>query len=252
MKILTTDPTMNGVLDPLSVYEVIRLSEGRPQFLPEHYERLRNSLRSIGRAVPFSYEELADGIETLAEEGHVEDHNVRLEVDQKDETTIFPSPTRYPSPKQYEDGVAVGLFDGERKNPHLKIFDHQLRSATDEAIKEQDLFEVLLVDRYGNITEGSRSNVFFIEKGEVYTPPLHQVLPGITRGKIIDIISDKGNAIHEEPIPAHEIDHFDAAFICGTSPKVLPISTIEDVRYDVKDPMLRDIMSWYDQAIDME
>jgi len=249
MDILTKTPTTNGILDPHSVYEVIRLEDGKPQFLPEHYERIRNSLRSIGRTVPFTYDDLADSIAKLAEEGHVMDHNVRLEVALDDKTTLFPSPTHYPTDSQYETGVDVGLFEGERKNPHLKMLDYELRSATDEAIHKQDLYEVLLVDRYGNITEGSRSNVFFIKNGEVYTPPLHQVLPGITRGKILDIISEKGNTVHKEPIPADEIGHFDAAFICGTSPKVLPIRSIGDVHFDVDDAILRDIMSWYDEAL---
>lgn len=249
MHTITLRPPAEGGENHLSVYEVIRITNGRPQFLPEHFERLKNSLRSIGRTVPFSCEDLAEAIRQLAEDLDSSDHNVRLEVDVKDDSYLFPSATWYPSEYQYEHGVPVGLFDGERKNPHLKILDYALRAATDEAIEERDLYEVLLVDRYGNITEGSRSNVFFIKKGEVYTSPLHQVLPGITRGKIIEIISGKGKAVHEEPIPTDEIDAFDSAFICGTSPKVLPIATIEDVAYDVDDPLLREIMAWYDEAV---
>ena len=249
MKILTSDPTTTGVLDPHSVYEVIRLASGKPQFLPEHYDRIRNSLKSIGRTVPFSYDELAESIEELASKGHISDHNVRREGDLSDRTTLFPGPTSYPTEDQYRTGVRVGLFKGERRNPHLKMLDYELRSATDDAISQQDLHEVLLVDRYGNITEGSRSNVFFIKKGEVYTPPLHQVLPGITRGKIIETVLGKGKPFHEEPIPADEIDSFDAAFICGTSPKVLPIASIGNVLYDVDDPLLRDIMEWYEDIL---
>ena len=137
MNILTKDPTTTGVLDPSSVYEVIRLSGGKPQFLDEHYERLRNSLRSIGRKVPFGCDELAGAISKLAENGNIRDHNVRLEVDGKGNTTLFPSPTHYPTSGQYERGVDVGLFMGERKNPHLKRLDHTLRSATDDAIRDR-------------------------------------------------------------------------------------------------------------------
>ena len=128
------------------------------------------------------------------------------------------------------------------------MMDQALRDATDAAIKAHDLYEVILVDRKGQITEGSRSNVFFIKNGELYTSPLKQVLPGVTRDKIIEIVKGKGIAVHEDPIPASSVADFDAAFISGTSPKVLPIASLGDVTYDVNDPLLRHLMDWYDEA----
>lgn len=239
---------MKGGLDMPSVYEVVRLTNGRPQFLPEHFARLENSLGSIGMAVPFTYEKLAESIRELAEEGNILDHNLKLEVDVSGHSILYLSPTRYPSDEQYKTGVPAELFHGERKNPTVKMMDQTLRDATDAAIKEHKLYEVILVDRDGLITEGSRSNIFFIKDGEVYTSPLHQVLPGVTRGKIVEIIGNKGAKIHERPIPETEIGSFDAAFISGTSPKVLPISAIGDIKYDVDEPLLRNIMDWYDEA----
>ena len=61
--------------------------------------------------------------------------------------------------------------------------------------------------------------------------------------------SDKGIRFHEVPINASDIGSFDAAFISGTSPKVLPIASIGEETYDVNDPLLRDIMRWYDEAL---
>ena len=161
---------------------------------------------------------------------------------------LYLNPTHYPSAQQYADGVKTELFYGERKNPNIKMMDQELRDATDAAIREHGLYEVILVDRSGQITEGSRSNIFFIKNGEVYTSPLHQVLPGVTRGKIIEILTSKGITVHEEPISASDIGSFDAAFISGTSPKVLPIAAANDVTYDVNDSLLRNLMGWYDEA----
>ena len=237
-----------GGLDIPCVYEVIRFTNGKPQFLPEHYARLQNSLGAIGREVPFNCETLGQSIAELAEEGQIKEHNIKLEVDLSGHGMLYLNPTHYPSPEQYAEGVRTELFHGERKNPHIKMMDQALRDATDAAIKDHDLYEVILVDRDGQITEGSRSNVFFIKNGELYTSPLHQVLPGVTRDKIIEIVKGKGIAVHEDPISASTIADFDAAFICGTSPKVLPIASLEDVTYDVNDPLLRDLMDWYDEA----
>ncbi len=241
---------MMGGLDIPSVYEVIRLMNGRPQFLPEHFARLEGSLGAIGKTVPFTYKTLEQSITDLAEEGQIKDHNLKLEVDISGHGVLYMNPTHYPSTRQYAEGVRTGLFEGERKNPNIKMMDQALRDATNAAIRERSLYEVILVDRNGQITEGSRSNVFFIKDSQVYTSPLHQVLPGITRGKIIEILNSKGITVHEEPIAATDIASFDAAFISGTSPKVLPIAQMEGASYDVNDPLLRDLMSWYDQTLD--
>lgn len=230
-----------------SVYEVIRLSGGKPQFLTEHYERLEKSLASMGIPVPFTCDVLETYIAGLVSEIGLEDHNIKVEVDVGGHSIMYLNPTHYPSEKLYETGVRTGLFMGERKNPNIKMMDHELRDATDKAIRAGSLYEVLLVNRDGRITEGSRSNVFFIRDGEVYTAPSDEVLLGVTRTMIIRIIEKAGIPIHYCSVKKEGLKSFDAAFISGTSPKVLPIASIDDITYDVNEPVLRYIMEQYNK-----
>ena len=125
------------------------------------------------------------------------------------------------------------------------MMDHELRDATDRAIRTGDLYEVLLVNNDGKITEGSRSNVFFIKDGEVYTSPSDTVLLGVTRTMIIRIIEKAGIPLHYHLVGKDELRSFDAAFLSGTSPKVLPIASIGGISYDVNDPVLRYVMKEY-------
>ena len=120
-----------------------------------------------------------------------------------------------------------------------------MRGRTNKAIKSGELYEVFLVNRDGIITEGSRSNVFFIKNGEVYTSPTDTVLPGVTRTVIIKILEDAGIPLHYSAIKQEELSGFDAAFISGTSPKVLPVASIGDIVYDVDDPVLRFVLAQY-------
>jgi branched-chain amino acid aminotransferase len=129
------------------------------------------------------------------------------------------------------------------------MMDRELRDATDKAIKSGDLYEVFLVNRDGIITEGSRSNVFFIKNGEVYTSPTDTVLPGVTRTIIIRIIEEAGIPLHYCSIKQDELAGFDSAFISGTSPKVLPVASIGDIAYDVDDPVLRSLMARYNSML---
>ncbi len=236
-----------GSLDMPSVYEVVRVTGGRPVFLKEHYGRLEKSLAAMGRVPEFSCEELRECIAALVSESGVKDHNIKIEADVEGFSRLYLSPTHYPEPELYETGIKTDLFRGERRSPNIKMIDRQLREATDEAIKAGGLYEVLLVDRNGQITEGSRSNVFFIKDGEVFTAPSEKVLLGVTRSKIIEIIRSFGIALHEEAVAAADIGNFDAAFISGTSPKVMPIASVGEASFDVNDPILRKIMEKYNE-----
>ena len=235
-----------GILSMPSVYEVIRLTDGEPKFLEDHYERLGRSLAAIGMLTPFTIEELRGSIEGLVQESGIRDHNIRVEVDVSGYASMHLNPTHYPDAEMYRTGVKTGLFRGERTNPNIKMMDLKLRDATDAAMKRDGLYEVLLVDREGSITEGSRSNVFFIKNGEVFTAPPDKVLLGVTRAKIIELIRDMGVGLKEESVAADSIATFDAAFISGTSPAVMPIACIGDIKYDVSNPLLREIMNKYD------
>ena len=189
-----------GSLSLPSVYEVIRLIDGKPQFFEDHYRRLEKSLASMGMAVPFSRDRLESCIAELVSESGIRNHNIRIEVDISGHSVMHLNPTHYPAQEMYEKGVRTDLFYGERKNPNIKAMDQELRDATDKARKEGGLYEVLLVNRDGRITEGSRSNVFFIRGGEVYTSPSDEVLLGVTRSKVIEIIEQAGRKIHFESV----------------------------------------------------
>jgi branched-chain amino acid aminotransferase len=101
----------------------------------------------------------------------------------------------------------------------------------------------------GEITEGSRSNLFFIKGNSVYTSPSKDVLMGITRQRIISICRKNGIGVNETAILADQVEFFDAAFISGTSPKVLPISTIDDYKYSTDNSLLLNIMEIYNNEI---
>ena len=250
----------------VTVYEVFRIMDGVALFLEEHYERLEKSMASIGKEAPLTLDELRERIEDLIEaqmdQGQGNDaamdprnHNMRLEVVTESEegaataVNLTFAPTSYPSVEMYREGVSTDLLEARRNNPHAKIVNQELRESANAMMREKDLFEVLLVNERGEITEGSRSNVFFIKGEKVYTCPAEGVLLGVTRQRILRLCEEAGIEVVEAPIEVDALSDYAAAFISGTSPKVLPIARIGGVRLDVDDPTLRTIMRLYDAAI---
>ena len=78
----------------------------------------------------------------------------------------------------------------------------------DQVRRSEEAFETVFVDPEGQLTEGSRTNIFVERDGKLLTPPLSRgLLPGILRATLIDT----GKAVEAELTPAD----LDAGFYIG-------------------------------------
>jgi branched-chain amino acid aminotransferase len=143
------------------------------------------------------------------------------------------------------------LLIAERENPNAKVIQNSVREKANQLILKHKLYEVLLVNGNGLILEGSRSNVFFVKDEVFYTAPASQILVGITRQKILECLNILDFPIIEEAINASEIDQFDAVFLTGTSPKVLPVRSIGNLIYNTKLPQVTKLIAQYNLLIDL-
>lgn len=212
-----------------SVYEVIRVIDGIALFLEDHFARLLSSVHISGLQFELKLEEFSQKITELVRLNELKNGNVKFvlsEIENEIQWTFSFIPHRYPDLNDYLQGVSTDLLYVERENPNAKIIQNTIRERANKMIADRKLFEVLLVDRNGMITEGSRSNVFFVKGNQFYTAPASQVLVGITRQKVMECITELDFPLIEEAASVSEINKFDAVFITGTSPEVLPVNCI--------------------------
>lgn len=217
-----------------SVYEVIRMMNGVPLFYDDHMERMRLSVAFQGRQLLASPGQMADDLIRLRKEAGVKEANLKIVHNFKKEAgtylLYFVEPL-YPTAAQYRSGVRTIFYHAERENPGVKIINHRLRSSIYHKLIATNAYEALLVDGDGLITEGSRSNVFFVGGDTLFTAPDSRVLGGITRKHVIDICKINGIEIRYECIHFESAGSFDAVFITGTSPMVLPVCAIDEFQY---------------------
>jgi branched-chain amino acid aminotransferase len=236
-----------------SLYEVVRVSEGVPLFLERHLNRLKNSASIVKLELWMSEDEIKSEILKLMRANNVIEGNIKIVFNynnSKNTSLLYFIKHYYPSEEQYERGVPTILCFLERNNPNAKIINTQLKKITDEKMKNEGAYEAILVDRNDNITEGSRSNIFMVRDNAVITAPLEGVLPGITREIIIEICKTEGIEYKEEKINYHDIDKLEGLFITGTSPKVLPISKINDFIFSSSTNIIvQNIMRAYNRII---
>lgn len=237
----------------MQVYEVLRVIDGVPLFAEDHLERLQSSCSLSGIESPLSAVQFSEQINVLIEANRIVTANLKIELavlhSGQLSWQMYPIAHQYPSGEDYLNGVRCGLLHLERVNPQAKVVQQIVREQANAAIATNNWYEAILVNAENSVTEGSRSNVFFIQAETVYTAPADQVLLGITRAKVLDCLRDMGVQLVQQPIDAERLPDFDAAFISGTSPKILPIAQIDGAAYSVENPLLQRLMFAYEQLI---
>jgi len=231
-----------------SIYEVIRLVKGCPLFFSDHMERLNASIRNQKKDLLADITFLSGSIIKLTRCERKKDINIKIVFNYKKESfnwLVYFIESVYPSASQYREGVRGILFKAERNDPEAKVIDHRLRTEISNRLIIEKGYEALLVNSDNLVTEGSRSNVFFLKKDMLVTAPDKMILKGITRKHILDICEKNNIIVKFECVNADDISGYEAAFMTGTSPMVLPYCCIDTVRYNVKLPLMEELRRMY-------
>lgn len=234
-KIKSTDDTevFKDIIKP-PIYEVIRVINKIPLFLEDHLERMFKSAELAGVHIHRSTDEIKEDIEKLIQINEIENLNVKLlYTNIKDDNPVllvYLIKSFYPPENYYEEGIHTILFHYKRENPNIKIQKSTFKEEVANKLKNKKAFEALLVDENGYITEGSRSNMFFVRDNKIYTAPKGTVLLGITRKYILKVCKEENIEVVEKNINIDELSQLEGAFMSGTSVNVLPISSIEDIK----------------------
>jgi branched-chain amino acid aminotransferase len=95
--------------------------------------------------------------------------------------------------------------------------------------RSKGFIESIMLDRDGNVSEGSGENIFLVKDGVVVTNDAESsILMGITRASVIQIAKDLGYEVRIKTISKGELFVADEAFFTGTAAEVTPIQEIDD------------------------
>jgi branched-chain amino acid aminotransferase len=91
--------------------------------------------------------------------------------------------------------------------------------------------EGIALDVNGYVSEGSGENIFLVQDGIMYTPPLaSSVLPGITRNSILALCEDLRIPVREQMILREFLYIADEVFFTGTAAEVTPLRSIDRIK----------------------
>ncbi len=233
------------------VYEVIRVIDRKPVFGSDHLKRFFNSMQLARLESPFSPEEINHQMNSFLTANKRDFGNLMIRVIWNPDpvTGIGFIPHRYPTPDELADGVRLASFRAVRQNPNAKTWLPEVRLKANQLIRELGVYEVILVNEIEEATEGSRSNLFCIKNNRVLTPPVEDILPGITRQMVIRLAGELGVQLTEKKIPLHELLGSDAVFITGTSPGILSANQVDLQMFNPNHPIIRELQVSYQNLI---
>ncbi len=144
---------------------------------------------------------------------------------------------KYLGEEALEKGVDVGISTWRRLAPNTmpnmaKAGSNYMNSqlAKMEAV-EHGYQEAIMLDYHGTVSEGSGENVFMVQDGALYTPPISSsILPGITRDSIIKLAESMDIEVRQENIPREMLYIADEVFLTGTAAEVTPIRSIDQIK----------------------
>jgi D-alanine transaminase len=237
-KDIIISPDDRGFLFADGIYEVIRWYESFFYDMDSHVTRMKRSLRELRINWPDA--DLFPSIAgDLIKSNKLENQHamIYLQVTRgvAKRTHSFPSPEVTPTVYAYAwgfvpdnqakvNGIKVMMKEDIRwSRCDIKSVALLANTISFQEAHENGLKECIFV-RNGLITEGSRSNIFFVLDGTLFThPESNHVLSGVTRKNVLRIARDCGIKIREEPVQENRIRLIQEAFITNTSAEVTPV-----------------------------
>ena len=163
-------------------------------------------------------------------------------------------------PKQEEEyfksGVTVKICKTHlSKNTNLFGFKHLNRLDSVLARSEwedEKIFEGIFVDSKQNILEGTMTNIFFVQKKTLFTPPIiDSGINGVMRQVVIDNAKLFFDKVIIQKINLKDVKKFDQMFLTNSVLKVMPVSRFEEKKF-IKNKNVRDLINFFKCQNDAE
>ena len=223
-----------------SVFETIKVINGKLVFWEEHYFRLMASMRMLRMKIPmnFTLEFLEKEIlKTVKVTNSNTTLRIRLTITRKDGGFYLPLTNEVDYLIEYreirfltKDNYKVDLFkDFYLYSGHLstiKTNNKLIHTLASIFAKENDLDNCILLNERKGIVEVTNATLFLIKGNTIKTPLLSEgCLKGIAREKVINIIeSNNDYDIEETVISPFEIQKADEVFITNSIMGIQPIT----------------------------
>ena len=240
-------PMDRGFLFGDGIYEVIPSYRGRMVGFGPHIDRMTDGLAAVDIALEWSQDQWREICEQLMERNDADDVGIYLHVSRGADSKRFHA---------YPEDVPPTVFGFTFEVPPSPVADKTTTktytvSTTRDLrwkrcnIKSTALLgnvmhfnqgyqggnnETILYNETGELTEASACNVYIVKDGVIATPETdHQILPGITRMLLIEILRADGSLpIEERSVTLDELHNADEVWISSSTKEIAPVIMVDE------------------------
>ena len=227
------------------VYEVCEVRGGGLVDERRHMARLDRSLYEVRMTRPMSQAALSVVLRETVRRNRVRDGIVYLQITRGVARRDFAFPAADTKPSVIvtarsndlarleqlaAEGIAVVTVPDIRwQRVDIKSVALLPNVLAKQTARDRGAREAWLVDAQGRVTEGASSNAWIVSRdGKLITRPLgRDILPGITRSVVLDLIGAQGLAFEERAFTVEEAYAAREAFVTSASQIVLPVVSID-------------------------
>lgn len=239
-------PMDRGFLFGDGIYEVVPSYNAKLVGFGLHIQRMQDGLNAIGIKLTLSVDDWHDIAQSLIEQNGKGNLGLYFHVSRGADVKRFHA---------YPDDIQPTVFAYAFEIPAATVADKTLvkqfkvTSTQDQRWKRchikstsllgnvmhfqqgQDagVHETILFNQHNELTEACACNVFIVKNEVVITPPLdNQLLPGITRHMLLDILRKDGTLqVEERVISMNEVRAADELWITSSSKDIAPVVELD-------------------------
>jgi D-alanine transaminase len=253
------------------LFEVIRIVEGIPLFLEDHHKRMKESADFFKIPFPYTADDCYQQSVDLIEKNQLYDGELYWELTRGDDEyrehrfrkehngtfAILTIPLRHINPENWKKGVSLTVYPDfrhqlcEHKTINLLANCLAKNFAYDQKGYDSMMFRVDEKKRK-YITEGGSSTYFLVKDGIIATPEIDNILPGITRKKVLALCKEAQIPVVQRRVFLDEIQHAEEIFLASTVSKVMPVNKIGEKSFPVDGQITRTLMGLFAQLVEKE
>jgi branched-chain amino acid aminotransferase len=222
-----------GFLYGDGLFETIRVAAARLIGCGPHLARLAHGATRLGICLPHTPAEIEATALDLVQRNHLADGVVRIQVTRGPGTrgyspqgatvptlviTTHPSDAMREPPLRWRLHTATLRLGAGDALSGLKTCNRLVSILARAEAEANGADEALLLNVAGEVVEAASANVFWIEHGDLYTPPLASgALPGVTRARVIELAGSRGMRVLEASGPRPRLLEAEGLFLTLSS-----------------------------------
>ncbi len=232
-----------------ALFETIRIIDGKPCFLTDHFNRLKKGMGMLKmRSADISFENIEKQINKLIEKNHIKKGGrIRLSVFRsgdglytpENESKSYVIEARPIKENQYElnkNGLTIDIFNEHRRHINLlsqiKTTNNIPHVLAGIFVKDSGLDDCIIINEHGRIVEASNSNIFLYKNNSIYTPSIEEgCMDGVMRKQLIKIAKGLNINVFEGMVNGSMLLQADEMFLTNAIKGIQWVSAYRQKRF---------------------